>query len=106
MFRILAVGQFHQHTRRYDGDAPKDEEVESTCNTQKHHGAKMCHTSCGILLGVSPCGVIPLFEELFGSESKSQVFALVTDFLGEVNPKKLEYLIYDDACHLGNVESL
>lgn len=79
-----------------------DEEAEeSSCNTQKHHGAKMCHTSAGILIGCSPCGVIPLFEELFGSESKSQVFSYVTDFLGEVNPKSMEYLIYDDACHLG-----
>ena len=67
-----------------------DEEAEeSSCNTQKHHGAKMCHTSAGILIGCSPCGVIPLFEELFGSESKSQVFSHVTDFLGEVNPKSM-----------------
>ena len=85
----------------FNFDDVREEADESTCNTQKHHGARMCHTSCGILIGCYPCGVIPLFEELFGSESKSQVFAYVTDFLGEVNPQELEFLIYDDACHLG-----
>ena len=82
-------------------DDVREEAVESTCNTQKHHGAKMCHTSAGILIGCSPCGVIPLFEELYGTESKSQVFSYVTDFLGEVNPQSIKYLVYDDACHLG-----
>ena len=88
-----------QEDFNFDDDG--EEAVDSSCNTQKHHGAKMCHTSAGILIGCSPCGVIPLFEELFGSESKSQVFSYVTDFLGEVNPQSMEYLIYDDACHLG-----
>ena len=77
------------------------DEHSSSCNTMKHHGAKFCHSSAGILIGCYPCGVIPLFSELYGSESISQVFGHVADFIGEVKPSNLEYLLYDDACHLG-----
>jgi len=75
----------------------------------------------GILAGLRPCGVIVLLCELFTSESKSQVYAQLHEFLinhpsvsqklGELlhriyNCNFLPYLIhpefvcYDDGCHL------
>ena len=35
----------------------------------------------GILAGLRPCGVIVLLAELFTSESKSQVYAYLHEFL-------------------------
>ena len=61
------------------------------CNTRKTHGAKYCSTSCGILIGVFPCGVVPLFEELFGVESVSQVYGHVVDWIGETKPKDMQF---------------
>ena len=77
------------------------EEQQRQCNTRKHHGARYCQTSAGILIGAFPCGVIPLFAELFGVESISQVYGHVVDWLGESDPQHMQFLLYDDACHLG-----
>ena len=76
----------------------------------------------GIFLGAYPCGVVPLWDELFGSESISQVCALglnffiynkqticlqvygvVIEYLSQLPQKdreRLTDLIYDDNCHL------
>ena len=35
----------------------------------------------GILAGLRPCGVIVMLSELFTSESKSQVYAYIHEFL-------------------------
>ena len=57
----------------------------------------------GILVGAFPCGIITLFDELYGSESLTQVYAIVIEYLAEL-PKstrdKLIEILYDDACHL------
>jgi len=45
----------------------------------------------GILAGMRPCGVIVLFAELYSSESKSQVYAHLHDFL-RVNTTAAENL--------------
>jgi hypothetical protein len=37
----------------------------------------------GILAGIWPCGTICLLSELFGSESKQQVYAMLHTFLCE-----------------------
>ena len=37
----------------------------------------------GILAGIWPCGTITLLGELFGSEAKSQVYAMLHTFLYE-----------------------
>jgi len=41
------------------------------------------HYSTGILAGIWPSGIITLLGELFGSEAKSQVYAMVHTFLYE-----------------------
>ena len=41
----------------------------------------MCKISIGILAGIWPCGVITLLAELFVSESMSQVYGALHNFL-------------------------
>ena len=49
----------------------KDSET-STCNTWKDVDKRSRRHTCGILIGAFPCGVVPLIDELYGSESTSQ----------------------------------
>ena len=37
-------------------------------------------TMVGILVGACPCGVITVFEEMYGSESLSKVCAIMIDY--------------------------
>ena len=55
----------------------------------------------GFFVAVYPCGVVVICNKLFGSESISQVFGILIDFI-EIIPDKfrLLHLIYDDVCHL------
>jgi len=74
----------------------------------------------GVLVGMRPCGIILLAAELFCSESKSQVYASIHEFL-QRNTRShqvcayhyygcedwftnwscsKEYICYNDACHL------
>jgi hypothetical protein len=56
----------------------------------------------GILVGAYPCGVITVFEVLYGSESLSQVYAIMIEYLSGLPPSVRENIIeicYDDACH-------
>ena len=50
--------------------------------------------------GCYPCGYIPLFSQLFGTEDVSQVHGILCDFF-EANPRHcIRKLLYDDMCHL------
>ena len=76
---------------------------ESSCNTRKEKDKRSRRHTVGLHIVAWPCGIIPDFSELFGSESISQVWALICDFLGDMEPSKREKLkafLYDDACHL------
>ena len=76
---------------------------ESSCNTRKEKDRCSRRPIVGLHIVEWPCGIIPDFSELFGSESISQVWALICDFLGDMEPSKREKLnafLYDDACHL------
>ena len=56
----------------------------------------------GILVGAFPCGVITVFEELYGSESLTQVYAIMIEYLAGLPKHAREKIIeicYDDACH-------
>ena len=44
----------------------------SACNTRKDVDKRSRRHTCGILIGAFPCGVVPLIDELYGSESTSQ----------------------------------
>ena len=43
-----------------------------TCRTRKSRDKRICRWNVGIFLGAFPCGIVPLWDELFGSESISQ----------------------------------
>ena len=47
-----------------------------------HVLSPICHFT-GILAGIHPCGVITLVGELFGAESKGQVYGLLHTYLSE-----------------------
>ena len=79
-----------------------------TCGTRKSRDKRICRYIVGIFLGAFPCGIVPLWDELFGSESISQVYGVCIEFLEtlpEEERKKITDLIYDDNCHLSKFAS-
>ena len=79
-----------------------------SCGTRKSRDKRVCRYNVGIFLGAFPCGIVPLWDELFGCESISQVYGVFIEFLDQL-PKeereKLTDLIYDDNCHLSRFSS-
>ena len=76
---------------------------ELSCRTRKSRDKRICRWNVGIFLGAYPCGVVPLWDELFGSESISQVYGVCIEYLSQLPEKemhRLTDLIYDDNCHL------
>ena len=69
------------------------------CKTKKSVSKRFYRRTAGIMIGASPCGVIPLFEELYGCESLHQVHGRLGEFLAHTN-SKIKTICYDDACHL------
>lgn len=49
--------------------------------------------------GMYPCGITPLFSQLYGSEGVCQVHGILSDFFS-ANNHEVKKLVYDDACHL------
>ena len=85
-----------------DGDVINSKEHVS-CNTRKSRDkvAEKDH-SVGIFVGAFPCGTIPLFDQLYGSEGTQQVYGIVTDFFDNLDEETLnaiKQLLYDDMCH-------
>jgi hypothetical protein len=76
---------------------------ELSCRTRKSRDKRICRWNVGIFLGAFPCGVVPLWDELFGSESTSQVYGVFIEYLSQLpdeEREKLKDLIYDDNCHM------
>ena len=75
--------------------------ISVTCNTRKSRDKTTRRHTVGVFVGAFPCGTIVLFDELYGSESISQVYGILTEFLSRLEDMtKLEELLYDDCCHL------
>ena len=51
------------------------------CNHKQYHILLFTLYPIGILAGVRPCGIIVLLAELFRAESKSQVYAILHEYL-------------------------
>lgn len=85
-----------------DDNGEITESTESTsCNTRKSRDKRQNVHSVGVFTGAYPCGVIVLGDELYGSESISQVYGILTDWLNSLSDKtKLKQILYDDMCHL------
>ena len=76
---------------------------ELSCRTRKSRDKRICRWNVGIFLGAFPCGVVPLWDELYGSESISQVYGVFIEYLSQLPEEernRLTDLIYDDNCHL------
>ena len=76
---------------------------EESCQTWKSRDKRVLRHTVGILVGTYPCGNISLFDELYGSESLSQVYAILADYTANIPEEarnKLDEIVYDDACHL------
>ena len=89
------------------------------CDTKKDKDKRVCHHTFGINIACWPCGVVVMFkvdlsvyfkglnvvlQELFGSESASQVYAQITEWMATLprdKLRKVKWLLYDDMCHLG-----
>ena len=77
---------------------------ENLCNTEKDRDSRVNRHTCGMLLGVYSCGFVAFFEEIFGCESKSQVYAIFLEWLATIDEDKRPVtLLYDDSCHLVHV---
>ena len=76
---------------------------EKSCNTLKSRDKWDKRHTVGILVTAKPCGIIVLYEELFGSESLTQVYNFLVQYvanLSEDGRNKINQIVYDDACHL------
>lgn len=76
-------------------------DTDLKCNTEKDR-TRVNYRTAGILLGAWPCGTILMLGELFGAESKSQVYGFLHTFLKEnaQSTADLRFICYDDGCHL------
>ena len=71
-----------------------------TCNTRKSRDKTCRRHTVGVFVGAFPCGTIVLFDELYGSESISQVYGIVVEFLARLDDlTNLKEILYDDCCH-------
>lgn len=77
------------------------EDEESQCNTKKdqHHPP---YRTAGVCAGVFNCGIVAFIDEIFGSESLSQVVNIMYEYFKNVGGTMVcnNNLAYDDACHL------
>jgi hypothetical protein len=79
-------------------DLDLEEESNTCCNTTKDKGCKNA-TSAGLLAVGWSCGIVIHLQELYGSESLSQLYAHLLGLwmiIYYVPP----YFFYDDGCHL------
>lgn len=90
------IGKLHASCINVD-DATK-------CNTRKDK-FRFYKRSAGIILAAYPCQHIRMLEEVFNSESITQVYAylhnhLVKCFANRIYNRDSLAIVYDDACHL------
>ena len=84
-----------------DGENISIQEVDS-CNTRKSRDKRTRRHTVGLFVVVKPCGTVVLCDELYGSESISQVYGILVDWLANLSDmSSVKILLYDDNCHLG-----
>ena len=76
-------------------------EKEVQCNCLKDVHAAMHEKSAGIIAIVSSCGLVIMYDEIFTSESLTQLHYLLYRAFFELQLSPPEVFVYDDACHLG-----
>lgn len=86
-----------------DGEIVSLLDEDKSCNTKKTKDKRERRHTVGIMVGTKPCGIVVLFEEIYGSESLTQVYGMLVEYLSrlpETGRSSLEHILYDDACHL------
>ena len=72
-----------------------------SCNTRKSRDKRERRHTVGVFVGAYPCGTIVLYDELYGSESITQVYGILISFLDKLKDRStLKEILYDDQCHL------
>ena len=83
------------------------ESTLSSCNTRKSRDKRQNVHSVGVFTGAYPCGIIVLGDELYGSESISQVYGILTDWLSSLSDQtKLKQILifYCFSCQVKNLK--
>ena len=86
-----------------DGEIVSQLEEDKSCNTKKTKDKRERRHTVGIMVGTKPCGIVTLFDELYGSESLTQVYGMLVEHISrlpESARRNLKDILYDDACHL------
>ena len=52
--------------------------IKNSCDTRKSRDKGVKAASLGLLVGACPCGIVPLFDELYHSEGIAQVHGILT----------------------------
>ena len=81
----------------------KDEESFKECcenNLKEFQYAQKKHRTAGILALVAGCGLFLKIDEIYGSESITQLHHFLFEAYHKNGIKKPKVLVYDDACHL------
>ena len=74
-----------------------------SCQTRKSRDKRICRWNVGLFVGAFHCGTVCFWDELFISESISQVYGIFIEFLTQLPEstwRKIKHLFYDDNCHL------
>lgn len=86
-----------------DGDLMTQLEEDQSCNTKKTKDKRERRHLVGICVGTKPCGRVVLWDELYGSESLTQIYGILVEYLANLptdGRDALKNILYDDACHL------
>ena len=86
-----------------DGDLVTQIEEDKSCNTKKTKDKRERRHLVGICVGTKPCGRVVLWDELYGSETLTQIYGILVEYLANLSDagrEALENILYDDACHL------
>ena len=86
-----------------DGEIVSQLEEDKSCNTKKIKDKRERRHTVGIMVGTKPCGTVTLFDELYGSESLTQVYGMLVEHISrlpESARNNMKNILYDDACHL------
>ena len=70
------------------------------CNTRKSRDKRERRHTVGLLVGAYPCGTIVIFDELYGSESISQVYGILIEYFSNLTDPTIKEFLYDDCCHM------
>ena len=80
---------------QFEYDASHSDYNLFACNTRKDKDKRICQHSFGVFFGCWPCGVVTMFNELFGSEGVRQVYALVIEWLASSDDTEREKIKYE-----------